>query len=129
VLLFWGTQRGRKSWNGPGGLTHFDEKCLRGKDKHTAEKPLDLGLRLVDYFSNLNETILDPFMGSGTFGLAAAIRSRDYVGVELDPVWFEKAKARISLSDSALSPRDQERLQRALARASKENEDYGRTDL
>jgi hypothetical protein len=52
VVLAWGSAKGRKSWNGPGNLTHFSHTCMRGKNKHKAQKPLDLMLDLVEFFSD-----------------------------------------------------------------------------
>ena len=111
VTCYWGSQGGRKSWNGPGNLTHLDHKCLRGEGKHKAEKPLDQMLDLVTWFSNPGDKILDPCAGAGTVGLACKILGREYVGFEIDPVWAEKAAARLA---APLSERDQERYQRWL---------------
>lgn len=107
LVLYYGQQKGRKAWNGPGNLTHLAHKCLRGEGKHRAEKPLDQALDLVSWFSDPGETVFDPFMGAGTFGLACRILGRGYVGVEKDPEWHAKATARI-MSDT-LSDRDHER--------------------
>ena len=52
IVLAWGSAKGKKSWNGPGNLTHFSQTCLRGKNKHKAQKPLDLMLDLVEFFSD-----------------------------------------------------------------------------
>lgn len=114
IVLAWGTDRGKKSWNGPGNLTHFDHKCLRGSEKHKAEKPLDQVLDLVEYFSNPGETVFDPFAGSGTIGLACKILGRDFVGSEIDPEWHDRAKARIEQSNH-MSARDSERYERWIA--------------
>jgi len=46
-------------------------------------------------WSNKGDTILDPFMGSGTTGIAAKRTGRDFIGIELSPEYFEIAKARI----------------------------------
>ena len=40
-------------------------------------------------------TVLDPFMGSGTTGMACAIERRNFIGIELEPEYFELAKTRI----------------------------------
>ena len=40
-------------------------------------------------------TIVDPFMGSGTTGVAAVELGRDFIGIELDPMYFDIAKQRI----------------------------------
>lgn len=43
-----------------------------------------------------NQIVLDPFMGSGAFGIAALNLKRQFVGIEIDPKRFEIAKANIS---------------------------------
>ncbi len=110
VQCFWGSQKGRKSWNGPGNLISLNHTCLRGENKHKTEKPLDQMLDLVSWFSNPGDTIFDPCMGSGTTGLACKLLGRSFTGIEIDKEWAEKAKDRI-LSDK-LSDRDAERFDR-----------------
>lgn len=112
LTIAWGSQKGRKSWNGPGNLTHFAHKCLRGEGKHKTEKPLDQALDLVEFFSNPGETVFDPFMGYGTIGLACVLLGRGYVGLDIDPSCFEIAGQRIR--SGVLSKRDAERYQRYL---------------
>lgn len=107
LSLFWGSQRGRKSWNGPGNLTHLAHKCLRGEGKHKTEKPLDQALDLVLWFSEPGETVYDPCAGSGTIGLACKILGREYIGYEIDAEWAVKATERIARD--TLSERDVER--------------------
>lgn len=109
IVLAWGSAPGRKSWNGPGNLTHFKNLCLRGAGKHPAEKPLDLILDLVQWFSNEGEMVVDPFAGSGTTGVAATLLKRRFVGAEQDEAWAKKANARV-LAVPGLSPRDQDRF-------------------
>lgn len=112
VVLAWGRQKGRKSWNGPRNLTHLAHKCLRGEDKHKAEKPLDLMLDLVSWFSDPGEVVFDPLMGSGTTGLACKVLGRSFCGVELDPAWEEHAKFRIHEHPGFTTDRDRERYER-----------------
>lgn len=103
LLLF----SNKTGWNGPGNATdlrhelpdHFDHTCLRGENKHRAEKPLDQALDLVSWFSNPGDTILDLFAGSGVFGLACALLDRDYVGLEMDPQWAIRGNARTVIAD------------------------------
>jgi site-specific DNA-methyltransferase (adenine-specific) len=112
VIVAHGREGGRKHWNGPGNLTHFANKCLRGEEKHKAEKPLDLMLDLVSWFSDAGETVYDPLMGSGTTGVASAILGRSFCGVEIDRVWEERAKDRILSIPEFAWPRDAERHRR-----------------
>lgn len=66
-----------------------------GGQGHTCPKPLKFVERLVARFSFENETILDPFMGSGTTGVAAVKLGRRFIGIEIEPKYFEIACRRI----------------------------------
>ena len=61
---------------------------------HPTEKPLDLLRTIIDAMPG--ETILDPFMGSGSLGPACHIEKRRFVGVEIDRRWFDVAVDRIN---------------------------------
>jgi hypothetical protein len=98
IVVAYGYGSGRKHWNGPGNLTHFTQTCMRGKNKHKAQKPLDLILDLVEFFSDEGEVVCDPFSASGTTALASGLLVRGFVGSELDPDWAEKARNRLDLS-------------------------------
>lgn len=69
------------------------------KDKklynHPTIKPLDIVEKLVINSSQENDVIFDPFMGSGTTGVASNLHKRRFVGIELDNTYFETAKKRI----------------------------------
>ena len=65
------------------------------KAQHRTEKPIGIMRWLVKTYSNKNQTILDPFMGSGTTGVACAELGRKFIGIEIDPDYFEIAKKRI----------------------------------
>lgn len=87
---------GHSKWNGggrPGTFTH--NKNSGGKHVHPTQKPLPLMLELVDLFSDRDERICDPFLGSGTTGVAAVTLGRRFVGIERDPAHFETACRRI----------------------------------
>ena len=62
---------------------------------HPAEKPEDLMAWLVQISTKPGDTVVDPFMGSGTTGAAAVKAGRSFVGVEMDPEWFSVACRRI----------------------------------
>jgi DNA modification methylase len=62
---------------------------------HPAPYPEQLAYQLVRMFSFAGDTVLDPFMGLGTTLLAAAKCGRNGLGVEIDPSYFAKAKARL----------------------------------
>lgn len=64
-------------------------------DIHTCPKPLGFMLRLLTRFTRESETILDPFMGSGTTGVACAQLGRKFIGIEIEPKYFDIACRRI----------------------------------
>jgi site-specific DNA-methyltransferase (adenine-specific) len=65
------------------------------KNGHPCPKPLGLMLWLVARASLDGETILDPFMGSGTTGVACMNANRKFIGIEAEPDYFEIACRRI----------------------------------
>ena len=64
---------------------------------HPATKPPKLMRRLVKAFAN--GLVLDPFTGSGTTGVAAAIEGFDFIGIEREPHYCEVARRRIACAD------------------------------
>lgn len=64
---------------------------------HPAQFPEDLIKRLVLGFTNKDDLILDPFIGSGTVGVVAVELNRKFVGFELNPKYCEIAKRRLLL--------------------------------
>lgn len=67
---------------------------------HPNEKPVDLLLKLLTLVSAPGETILDPFSGSGTTGVAALRLGRSFVGCELDPAHFKTACDRLRAEEN-----------------------------
>ncbi|HRQ48984.1 MAG TPA: site-specific DNA-methyltransferase [Agriterribacter sp.] len=67
------------------------------KERHFATFPLEIPMICIKAGSRENDIILDPFMGAGTTGLAAALLNRDYIGFELNPEYASLAKRRIQL--------------------------------
>ncbi len=63
---------------------------------HPAPYPLELAERLVRMFSFVGDTVLDPFMGTGTTTIASAKWGRSSIGFEIDPHYFKLAQDRIS---------------------------------
>lgn len=72
---------------------------------HPAPYPEELAERLVRMFSFVGDTVLDPFMGTGTTTVAAAKWGRNSIGVEIDPHYFEMAEKRIQHSTASLFSR------------------------
>ena len=67
----------------------------RHKTKHPTEKPETLLNRIVLLGSNENDTVLDPFLGSGTTGVVAVQNNRKFIGIEISKEYFEIAEKRI----------------------------------
>lgn len=63
--------------------------------KHPTQKPETLIDHFVSLLSNEGDTILDPFMGSGTTGVVAKRLNRNFIGVELNEAYFAMAERRI----------------------------------
>jgi site-specific DNA-methyltransferase (adenine-specific) len=66
------------------------------KGLHPTQKPVALMEYLIKTYTNEGETVLDFTMGSGTTGVAAKNLNRKFIGIELDPGYFEIAKRRIN---------------------------------
>lgn len=64
--------------------------------QHPAPYPLELAERLIRMFSFVGDTVLDPFMGTGTTNLAASRWGRNSVGFEVDSHYFDLAYQRLS---------------------------------
>ena len=111
---FWGWSQwqpillyGKDTWpgtNSNGGALKADRIHFSGGQakidhsdtgSHTCPKPVEFVLRLVRRFTLHAETILDPFMGSGTTGVACIRLGRRFIGIEKEPKYFETAKKRI----------------------------------
>ena len=64
-----------------------------GNDNHPTEKPVQLMFAVVSWTAG---TVVDPFMGSGTTGVAAVRQGRPFIGCEIDPSHFDTACKRLS---------------------------------
>ncbi len=65
------------------------------KQGHITPKPLDLIGNIIKHSSNEGQTILDPFMGSGTTGVAAKELGRKFIGIEIVESYFRISERRI----------------------------------
>lgn len=88
---------GYRSWNA-GGKRGVYTHCVNGPERHgehPTEKPRRLMSEIVADFTLPDQLICDPFMGSGTTGVAAVMAGRRFVGIEKDPDYFAIACERI----------------------------------
>ena len=68
---------------------------------HPTQKPVDLLESLLLLSSSPTDTIFDPFMGSGSTGIACLNTNRNFIGIEKDDKYFEVAKKRIEEAQNA----------------------------
>jgi site-specific DNA-methyltransferase (adenine-specific) len=77
---------------GPAKL--YRQSVLSYRKEHPTQKPIELITWCIEQAGN-PQTILDPFMGSGTTGVAAAQMGRKFIGIEREPKYFDIACERI----------------------------------
>lgn len=102
IVASW-SGKGRSEWNGGGKRGVFtycksDPGYGHGgrENDHETRKPLALMNELVGLFSNGSQTILDPFMGSGTTLVAAKNLGRKAIGIEIEERYCEIAAKRLA---------------------------------
>ncbi len=78
---------------------------IRGEStrNHPAPFPKELADRLIRMFSFANDTILDPFAGTGTTMIAAARAGRNSIGIEIDPTYVQMTQERINKELQSIS--------------------------
>ena len=79
----------RHLWSGP----YMKVREIR---THPTQKPCDVMKWCIEQLPLSTQTILDPFMGSGTTGVAAVKLGRKFIGIEIDPGYFDIACRRIN---------------------------------
>jgi len=99
--IAYGKNVGRMRWNGGGNCSVYEfirtpnGTAERDALGHPSPKPLPLMEALIRDFTDPGETILDPFAGSGTTGVAAKRLGRSFIGWERDPKYHAIALKRI----------------------------------
>lgn len=75
----------------------YSTSTVAGGEKlgHPTQKSLELMKKLILVHTNPGDIILDPFMGSGSTGAAALELDRDFIGIEMEPEYFQMAKNRL----------------------------------
>lgn len=63
--------------------------------KHSAPYPKEIPLMAISFFSGVGDIVIDPFLGSGTSGIAANELNREFIGIELNEEYFKLAEERI----------------------------------
>lgn len=76
----------------------FDRETERGqRTVHPAQKPVALMKWCIERVTKLGDTVLDPYMGSGSTGVACQELGRSFIGIEIDPTYFQVAKERLGV--------------------------------
>ncbi len=78
---------------------------------HFAEKPVELMAYLIQKLTNPGDVVLDPFMGSGTTGVACVRTGRGFIGIEINAEYFAIAQHRIeeaTYQPSLFAPQQQQ---------------------
>lgn len=74
----------------------FKYKAVKANEKtHPAEKPIDLHKHILQNIVNENSIVLDTFMGTGSIGMACKELGCNYIGMEIEPSYFEVAKKKL----------------------------------
>jgi len=69
------------------------------KQGHITPKPVDLIRNIIKHSTNKGDTVLDPFLGSGTTAIAAMLEGRDWIGIEREAEYCDIARARIAAAE------------------------------
>lgn len=79
----------------------FTDAVIDHPPLHPWQKPTSLLEKLIKIYSNPGDLIFDPFMGSGTTGVAAQQNKRNFWGMEIDPATFQVAQERLNVIASS----------------------------
>ena len=71
-----------QEWKDWGYRQIWEIPSVRANDKHPAMFPLELAIRVIRLYTDENDIVLDPFMGSGTTAIAALRTKRNFIGIE-----------------------------------------------
>ena len=100
-FAIWAVKKNSKwVFNKPKSISYlrscFETSTVSGREKtiHPTQKSLKLMEQIIKIHTNENDIILDPFMGSGTTGIAAIKNKRKFIGIEIENNYFEIAKKR-----------------------------------
>jgi site-specific DNA-methyltransferase (adenine-specific) len=67
----------------------------RGEHWHPTQKPIEVMRQIVEMVTKPHDIVLDPYMGSGTTGVAALRCGRRFIGIEIEKRWFKAATTRL----------------------------------
>lgn len=100
--IYWDKLMGGDFSDGELAWTSFDRVLKKytlcnkmGGKEHPTQKPIELLKWILKNYTNENDLILDPFLGSGTTAIACYDLKRRYIGIEKEPKYYDIAKKRI----------------------------------
>jgi len=99
--------RGERRWHGGGYVKNSyitlvpEPGVIR---EHPTQKPVDCMAQWIEGIVPPGGTVLDPFMGSGTTGVACVQTGRNFIGIEIDPEYFAIAERRIAEAQRNYQP-------------------------
>jgi len=89
----------RHFWKG--ALRTREDASARSARSHPSQKPVELMRWCLEVARiGLGKTVLDPYMGSGSTGVACVTTGRRFVGIEIDPDYFDVARRRIAAAQN-----------------------------
>lgn len=97
-------QPGRKKWNGGGKRNIYTHIRQPGGNPHPTTKPVTLMSELLADFTDPGDTVLDPFAGSGTTGVACNMLGRHFIGWEMNAEYHAIATRRLSGDEAKPRP-------------------------
>lgn len=101
-------ERNNMAGANPGDVWQFSHVhyCSEEREKHPTQKPEALIERIIKASSNIGDTVLDPFVGSGTTCKVAKILKRNWIGIDINPDYIEMSQQRIDLATDQLDSID-----------------------
>lgn len=103
IRLYKGNGLNKIECDNPNYLYGKIKTSKKPKSSHPTAKPVEVIRDFILLSSNEGDVVLDPFMGSGTTGVACADLNRKFIRIELDNEYFELAKGRIEDGNKQLT--------------------------
>lgn len=85
----------QQEWGDWGSRAIWFIKSVRANNDHEAKFPLELASRVVRLYTDKDDVVLDPFMGSGTTGVACVRHGRNFIGIEKEAKYVTLARENI----------------------------------
>ena len=107
--------------NCPDVLRFSQEAQVTKNFNHPTQKPVKLLEQLIKLVTNENQTVLDPFMGAGSTGVACLNLKRNFIGIELNQEYFEISKNRLQSVENDIKKTDKIQTMNAINFFQEEN--------